>query len=627
MRNIFLIFLLIVMPYFLFSQTNNHDESNQLFGSKVWLKSQSHEYSGFSQSLNFNQPIDFSQKSPIELSRSVRKKKVTFYMVLQSQDNQNVSILNITDKDKSIKFTNQYIQNENEIFEHSGNLSEGILMKHEVWIQKGFRQNFIQFDYESISNSNGKTKVMEFIYIPEILPLEKQEIIESYLSIKYGISLEKGKNYYSLKGQKIWDNNENYNYRVTGIGREDALSLNQKQSGNSQQDGLTIGVGSIKQNVDQNTNSLPNQSYIIWGDNNQKTIIKDKKGLQTYHKMDRVWKLQSNGIQPKDSVKISVLIDPKKMILKDAKIQIPSTHEEHYWLVVNEGNHKNIDYLTAKYYKQNTVKDFIVFDDIKVKPSQVFTVIKAPDFFTTFEVNTASCNPNNSNAIKGKIIHGQAPFQIQVKGLKINKTIQSSTPEFEVSNLTFGTYTVIVTDHKKQSYNTNIVIEPFSNYEFELPSNYQITQEQPVVISPNTTGKDFSQLDYTWLCENKVISKDIQIETNVAGNYKLKIITKQGCEKILPFRITNEHTVIPGLWHIIPNPVKQGEIYTISVGLDEPSQVSILLFGKNGNLVANRRLGKIQRAELQSYMNLPVGEYLLQVSINGNASTKKMIVE
>jgi hypothetical protein len=124
-----------------------------------------------------------------------------------------------------------------------------------------------------------------------------------------------------------------------------------------------------------------------------------------------------------------------------------------------------------------------------------------------------------------------------------------------------------------------------------------------------------------------VISKDIQIETNVAGNYKLKIITKQGCEKILPFRITNEHTVIPGLWHIIPNPVKQGEIYTISVGLDEPSQVSILLFGKNGNLVANRRLGKIQRAELQSYMNLPVGEYLLQVSINGNTSTKKMIVE
>jgi hypothetical protein len=85
-----------------------------------------------------------------------------------------------------------------------------------------------------------------------------------------------------------------------------------KQSANSQQDGLTIGVGSIKQNVYQNTNSLPNHSYIIWGDNNQKTIIKDKKGLQTYHKMDRVWKLQSYGIQPKDSVKISVLIDPKK---------------------------------------------------------------------------------------------------------------------------------------------------------------------------------------------------------------------------------------------------------------------------------------------------------------------------
>jgi hypothetical protein len=58
MKRFILVFIVVFFPFLLFSQTNNHDESNQLFGSKVWLKSQSHEYSGFSQSLNFNQPID-----------------------------------------------------------------------------------------------------------------------------------------------------------------------------------------------------------------------------------------------------------------------------------------------------------------------------------------------------------------------------------------------------------------------------------------------------------------------------------------------------------------------------------------------------------------------------------------
>jgi hypothetical protein len=73
-------------------------------------------------------------------------------------------------------------------------------------MRHGYKKGFDKILFNLITNQYliqmEKTKVMEFIYIPEILPLEKQEIIESYLSIKYGISLEKSKNYYSLKGQK-----------------------------------------------------------------------------------------------------------------------------------------------------------------------------------------------------------------------------------------------------------------------------------------------------------------------------------------------------------------------------------------------------------------------------------------
>ena len=428
-----LVFLFLIGNYG-FCQKTTSEFSNPLLGNQIWLK-QNNEYlvkSHKSQSaplhqFNFNSPVIFEGNQVVARFSSVWNNRSTFFVVLQSDDEQEVPFLKVLDKNNSIRFTNKGTYNTDFKPYEKGNPKQGIILTHQSSLAKVTANNLIQFNKDLLSGEQSKTKIMEFIYIPEIVSKERQQIIESYLSIKYGISLNKEKDYFNPKGDKIWNAKENeiFNYRVTGIGKESELSLNQKRSANAEKDGLLVGVGDLKNPNLSEKNTLPNQSYILWGDNNEKTILSKRNGLQSYQKMNRVWKMQTDGIKAKDSIKISMYVDANQMNLTDKKNGVAHNQEEFIWLLVNDKNAtSNFDYHSATYYKQKTIKDSIVFGGISVKENQTFTLIKAPDLFADLSVTTASCLSTQNNKIEGKIINGMAPFQIKVQGQKMNKNQQ-----------------------------------------------------------------------------------------------------------------------------------------------------------------------------------------------------------
>lgn len=97
--------------------------------------------------------------------------------------------------------------------------------------------------------------------------------IESYLAIKYGITL--GTNgtslpYVNSAGTTIYGANQGYNYNIAGIGRDDNSQLNQKQSKseNTSSD-ITIGLGDIFATNSANTNAFnADRTFLMWGHNN-----------------------------------------------------------------------------------------------------------------------------------------------------------------------------------------------------------------------------------------------------------------------------------------------------------------------------------------------------------------------
>ena len=94
--------------------------------------------------------------------------------------------------------------------------------------------------------------------------------INTYLAVKYGVTMASGFSYLDTTGNVIWSGNVNsgYSNNITAIGRDDAEGLNQKQSKTQNISGLvTIALGATAATNNANTNTFLNdKSYLIFGD-------------------------------------------------------------------------------------------------------------------------------------------------------------------------------------------------------------------------------------------------------------------------------------------------------------------------------------------------------------------------
>lgn len=121
-----------------------------------------------------------------------------------------------------------------------------------------------------------KGRIAEIFTFAERVPDAGRQKIETYLAIKYGITLgsstQAEKDYVNSAGTKIWDNSANagYNYNIGGIGRDSISDLNQKQSKSlNETNEVTIGLGLIFPTNNANTNEFKKDGdFLVWGCNN-----------------------------------------------------------------------------------------------------------------------------------------------------------------------------------------------------------------------------------------------------------------------------------------------------------------------------------------------------------------------
>lgn len=136
------------------------------------------------------------------------------------------------------------------------------------------------------------------IYKSNINGLDKQKI-ESYLALKYGLTLDQ--DYIASDGiTKAWDRavNTSYNYDISGMGRDDSSSLNQKQSRSSNEDSfVTYGLGTIAIGNQSNLNSFASdKNFLIWANNNGTLISTTATApLPFTEKLNRNWLVQETG--------------------------------------------------------------------------------------------------------------------------------------------------------------------------------------------------------------------------------------------------------------------------------------------------------------------------------------------
>ncbi|MEP3836781.1 MAG: LamG-like jellyroll fold domain-containing protein [Algibacter sp.] len=214
--------------------------------------------------------------------------------------------------------------------------------------------------------------------------------------------------YLDSQGMVIWDASENtgYNFNVTGIGRDDTLELNQKQSKSqhTEADGtdtfgptltngfLTIGLSDIydtnDENIASNPTTLNDKEYLLWGNNGtdinlaSPPVVVDLSssvtGLSTpvsFTAMQRVWKVVENGGNipsckiriPQNTIRNITPPGHFYMFISDTDIFDTTAH---YKVMTNDGNgnletdydFNGTKYITFGYAPQIIAKRSVYFD-------------------------------------------------------------------------------------------------------------------------------------------------------------------------------------------------------------------------------------------------------------------------
>jgi Carbohydrate binding domain/SdrD B-like domain/Bacterial Ig domain len=147
--------------------------------------------------------------------------------------------------------------------------------------------------------------IPEIILYPTNLTSLQAQRVNSYLAIKYGITLDQATalNYLASDATVIWNGTTNSGYKnnITGIGRDDLSALNQKQSRsvNTVSSGnlVTIGLGVIAVDNTSNSNTFPaDKNFLVWGDNLGSTAIQSTDAPNnTCGRMTRIFKVQETG--------------------------------------------------------------------------------------------------------------------------------------------------------------------------------------------------------------------------------------------------------------------------------------------------------------------------------------------
>ncbi len=191
---------------------------------------------------------------------------------------------------------------------------DGLLFSSNNTTSSGVGNNSIMYfgsqDGTTSRRLNGE--IAEIIIMNAVPTAAEKQRIETYLAIKYGITLNPTDNnitvvegdYIAANGlTKIWDYTTNtaFHHNVSAIGRDNLKGvLNQKQSKSINTDGLiTIGLGTIAvDNASNPNNFLANNYFLAWGHNGTVPLAATTSTLMCSPEktLNRTWKIVETGI-------------------------------------------------------------------------------------------------------------------------------------------------------------------------------------------------------------------------------------------------------------------------------------------------------------------------------------------
>lgn len=312
-------------------------------------------------------------------------------------------------------------------------------------------------------------RVAEIFTFAERVSDPDRQKIESYLAVKYGITLgastEAQKDYINSFDTKVWDivANSGYNYHVAGIGRDSISDLNQKQSKTlNLLNEVCIGLGGVYAKNSDNSNEFKKDGdFLVWGNNNgpfsgssSNTITVATGVTTTLTRIDRKWKIVESNENINGDVETVYISIPSAAFSGFTK-----TATEEYALIVadnpNFADGDIIDVIPLRSDGGSNLQTWYNFDG-----TQYFTFGK-----------TANLADNHSVSIgSGDYLVGEYSLNLNVDNFTIsawikcaanasNRTVMAKGEKLQIRLNTSGHIEVYIDDAVTPKYVSNMDVD------------------------------------------------------------------------------------------------------------------------------------------------------------------------
>ena len=328
----------LVYGLLLSSYTLNAQSPGGIVRQSLWLRGNFFSDTAHTRTLNFNPATNMDNISTgIKMPGDIQDlRRATIFTVYQSPGlGQDTSVWQMNGGFGDLLLSTRQVYSKsgkmNMVFEKTGTVASKP-KKPEAIISTYLRQQVsqpvsedaankeavIRFGNRESSNMGGQSPglIAEFIVYETILKEKEIARIETYLALKYGITLEK--DYLNSLGKTIWSrkNEEVYSNNIAGIGRDDHSTLYQKQGTScSTTDQLIIGINKIASTNAGNTGQLNDRDYLIWGDNAQPFTLQQNPGPDVSDVLlsEKKWLMKSSGSTAR-TISTELKIDTKTLL-------------------------------------------------------------------------------------------------------------------------------------------------------------------------------------------------------------------------------------------------------------------------------------------------------------------------
>jgi hypothetical protein len=431
----------------------------------------------------------------------------------------------------NINFYNWYIYQTDKKFKSYGRAGET-----SFYIGRSYN-NQITVDNQVIESQADyfKGNFPEFISFPFELTANEKNRVESYLALKYGITLNSSTSYKDSNNTVFWKSvNANiFPYHIFGIGRDKISSLNQLQSQSvHKKDYLVASVLELagtnkekQQNID-----LKDNHFIVFGNNYEDATGMGAANDLNVHFLKRIWLSQNTGAYAETFpmyFKINLAEGLKDALLQDPELKLWMLHDKYVNnLELSDFNGNYVDYyepasmdgLSYAYFEE-------VFFDTDRGIYDQFTFGVGPEMIVQTRFSTASCDAEQVK-LEILITGGQAPYKVDVFGP--GGTQNYITSENSVTFLadTSYDYTGVVYDDNglNETFIANVYLTS-PTLSIDLGPDIVLTATSPDVIIDATTSNNDPELTYRWYKDGELLDGEYESVLYVAqpGEYTVYI--------------------------------------------------------------------------------------------------------